>query len=116
MTISTETFLIDYDINQFNCCLSASTVKNSLASITGKVDEENYLSVVLSKLREVSDAGLTPIQRTDVNKSAMLGDDTCSQRKTLEINETSDVVMVSAQAKIYFNFFISGGRRTPIFY
>lgn len=76
VTITAETFPVDYDVNQFNCCLSASTVKNSLASITGKVDEESYLSIVLSKLREVSDAGLMTILRTDVSKSAVQGVDT----------------------------------------
>lgn len=56
VTISDETFPFNYDdINQFNCCLSATTVKNNLDSITGKVDEEEYLKIVLSKLREVSD-------------------------------------------------------------
>lgn len=58
MTISDETFPFDYDdINQFNFCLNATTVKNNLASITGKVDQEDYLSIVLSKLREVGDEG-----------------------------------------------------------
>lgn len=58
VTISDETFPFDYDdINQFNFCLSATIVKNNLASITGKVDQEDYLSIVLSKLREVGDGG-----------------------------------------------------------
>ncbi|TKS68552.1 Mesothelin-like protein [Collichthys lucidus] len=51
--ISDEAFPFDYDdINQFNCCLSATIVKNNLASITDKVDQEEYLTIVLSKLRE----------------------------------------------------------------
>lgn len=54
--ISDEVFPFDYDdINQFNCCLSATIVKNNLASITDKVDQEEYLTIVLSKLREVGD-------------------------------------------------------------
>ncbi len=56
VTISDETFPFDYDdITQFNCCLSAETVKDNLDSITGKVDQEEYLEIVLSKLREVGD-------------------------------------------------------------
>ena len=55
MTISDEAFPFDYDdINQFNCCLSANTVKDNLNAITEKVDEEEYLKIVLSKLQEVS--------------------------------------------------------------
>lgn len=97
MTITAETFPVDYDVNQFNCCLSASTVKNSLASITGKVDEESHLSIILSKLREVSDAGLMSILRTDVSKS--IGSRRLQSDKnaeaTKEINETTDVVVAS---------------------
>lgn len=57
VTISDETFPFDYDdINQFDCCLSATTVKNNLDAITQKVDQEEYLAIVLRKLREVGDA------------------------------------------------------------
>ncbi|XP_041790221.1 uncharacterized protein LOC121604710 [Chelmon rostratus] len=53
VTISDETFPFDYDdITQFNCCLSATTVKDNLDAITAKVDQEEYLAIVLSKLRE----------------------------------------------------------------
>lgn len=58
MTIRDETFPFNYDdINQFNNCLSATTVKNNLASITEKVDDEDYLRIVLTKLREVGNIG-----------------------------------------------------------
>ncbi|KAK5926100.1 hypothetical protein CgunFtcFv8_021697 [Champsocephalus gunnari] len=51
--ISDQTFPFDYDdIAQFNCCLSASTVKDNLDGITDKVDDEDYLKIVLSKLHE----------------------------------------------------------------
>uniref|UniRef100_A0A665SY26 Mesothelin a n=1 Tax=Echeneis naucrates TaxID=173247 RepID=A0A665SY26_ECHNA len=54
VTISDETFPFDYDdITQFNCCLSAETVVNNLDAITNKVDEEEYLRIVLNKLQEV---------------------------------------------------------------
>ncbi|KAL6111018.1 mslnl [Pungitius sinensis] len=54
VTISDPTFPFDYDdITQFNCCLSASTVRDNLDAITAKVDQEEYLSVVLGKLREI---------------------------------------------------------------
>ncbi|KAM9857099.1 uncharacterized protein ACBR49_000773 isoform 2-T2 [Aulostomus maculatus] len=55
VTISDETFPFDYDtVAQFNYCLSASTVKDNLVAITEKVDQEEYLEVVLQKLREGS--------------------------------------------------------------
>lgn len=54
VTISDTTFPFNYyDINQFNCCLTAATVKDNLAAITQKVDQLDYLSIVLSKLQEV---------------------------------------------------------------
>ncbi|TNM85313.1 hypothetical protein fugu_007584 [Takifugu bimaculatus] len=53
VTISDNAFPFDYeDINQFNACLSAQTVKDNLAAIMEKVDLDEYLSIVLSKLRE----------------------------------------------------------------
>ncbi|KAG7485756.1 hypothetical protein JOB18_017770 [Solea senegalensis] len=53
VTISDETFPFDYDeVAQFNCCLSATTVKDNLAAIAEKVDEQEYLQIVLSKLHE----------------------------------------------------------------
>lgn len=56
MTISDTTFPFDYDdINQFNVCLSPQIVKDNLAAITDKLVEEEYLSIILSKLREVRD-------------------------------------------------------------
>uniref|UniRef100_A0A672YFW4 Uncharacterized protein n=1 Tax=Sphaeramia orbicularis TaxID=375764 RepID=A0A672YFW4_9TELE len=55
VTISDETFPFDYDdINQFDSCLSNTTVKNNLAAITDKVDDKDYLRIVLRKLREVA--------------------------------------------------------------
>ncbi|KAM9362625.1 uncharacterized protein mslnb [Symphorus nematophorus] len=60
VTISDDTFPFDYDdINQFNCCLSATTVKDNLDSITEKVDDEDYLRIVLNKLNEAYAANST---------------------------------------------------------
>lgn len=58
VTIREETFPFDYDDeNQFNSCLNATIVKNNLASIIAKVDQDEFLSIVLSKLKEVGNAG-----------------------------------------------------------
>lgn len=58
MTISNPTFSFDYDINQFNVCLSPQTVKDNLVTLSDKLLQEEYLSIVLSKLREVRDREL----------------------------------------------------------
>ncbi|PWA32548.1 hypothetical protein CCH79_00015043, partial [Gambusia affinis] len=48
-----DTFPFDYDdINQFNSCLSAVVVRDNLEVITQKVDQQDYLKIVLSKLQE----------------------------------------------------------------
>ncbi|XP_023262765.1 uncharacterized protein LOC111655549 [Seriola lalandi dorsalis] len=60
VTISDETFPFDYDdVTQFNCCLSAATVVDNLDAITAKVDQVEYLEIVLSKLREAYAANST---------------------------------------------------------
>lgn len=60
VTISDVTFPFVYnDINQFNCCLSATTVKENLDAITRKVTQTQYLQIVLSRLREAYVANST---------------------------------------------------------
>ncbi|XP_076003783.1 uncharacterized protein LOC142996666 isoform X2 [Genypterus blacodes] len=63
VTISDPTFPLDYnDVAQFNSCLSAKTVKFSLPAITEKVDEEEFLRVVLNKLQEAYTADIPEYQ------------------------------------------------------
>uniref|UniRef100_A0A3B3CGL3 Mesothelin a n=1 Tax=Oryzias melastigma TaxID=30732 RepID=A0A3B3CGL3_ORYME len=50
VTISDTTFPFDYDVTQFNNCLTAKTVKDNFDAITAKVDEVEYLQIVLQKL------------------------------------------------------------------
>ncbi|XP_049576816.1 uncharacterized protein [Syngnathus scovelli] len=53
VSISDEVFPFDYfDVNQFNCCLNATVVRDNLGAITEKVDQDDYLKIVLEKLRE----------------------------------------------------------------
>ncbi|XP_061736319.1 uncharacterized protein LOC133538652 isoform X1 [Nerophis ophidion] len=72
VTIAEETFPFDYDdINQFNCCLSADTVRGNLAAITDKVDQDEYLQIVLEKLREAyANQAAIPENQVDVLGSA----------------------------------------------
>uniref|UniRef100_A0A3B3HFL3 Uncharacterized protein n=1 Tax=Oryzias latipes TaxID=8090 RepID=A0A3B3HFL3_ORYLA len=53
VTISDSTFPLDYDVTQFNNCLSNTVVKDNFDAITEKVDEKDYLKIVLQKLGEV---------------------------------------------------------------
>ncbi|RVE75916.1 hypothetical protein OJAV_G00003550 [Oryzias javanicus] len=69
VTISDPTFPFDYNINQFNNCLSVSTVKENLDAITEKVDEEEYLRIVLQKLKE-GDNFIIPEDQVQVLKAA----------------------------------------------
>ncbi|XP_028270757.1 uncharacterized protein mslnb isoform X2 [Parambassis ranga] len=59
VTISDQIFPFDYDVNQFNSCLSASVVKDNLNAITEKVVQKDYLKIVLSKLGEAYSANST---------------------------------------------------------
>ncbi|XP_075869320.1 uncharacterized protein LOC142879757 [Nelusetta ayraudi] len=60
VTIHDETFPFDYDdVNQFDYCLNATIVKVNLAAIVAKVDQEEFQSVVLRKLREAYAADST---------------------------------------------------------
>lgn len=57
------TFPFDYpDVSQFNSCLSAAVVRDNLEVITQKVDQQDYLKIVLSKLQEVSTWSVTMYQ------------------------------------------------------
>ncbi|XP_015820458.1 uncharacterized protein [Nothobranchius furzeri] len=59
VTISDNTFPFDYsDINQFNSCLSAAVVKANLQAIASMADQEDYLKIVLSKLREAYNSSI----------------------------------------------------------
>uniref|UniRef100_A0A3B3CI47 Uncharacterized protein n=1 Tax=Oryzias melastigma TaxID=30732 RepID=A0A3B3CI47_ORYME len=70
VTISDPAFPFDYSVNQFNNCLSVSTVKDNLDAITEKVDEEEYLRIVLQKLKEVSNDPLYETDEVQVLKAA----------------------------------------------
>uniref|UniRef100_A0A3P9HKP1 Mesothelin a n=1 Tax=Oryzias latipes TaxID=8090 RepID=A0A3P9HKP1_ORYLA len=47
VTISDSIFPLDYDVTQFNNCLSNTVVKDNFDAITEKVDEKDYLKIVL---------------------------------------------------------------------
>ncbi|XP_045566786.1 uncharacterized protein isoform X6 [Salmo salar] len=60
VTISESTFPFNYEtVTKFNCCLTAKTVVDNLDAITAKVDDQEYLEVVLARLREFYSANST---------------------------------------------------------
>nr|XP_046191308.1 mesothelin-like protein [Oncorhynchus gorbuscha] len=60
VTISENTFPFNYEtVTKFNCCLTAKTVVDNLDAITAKVDDLEYLEVVLARLREAYSANST---------------------------------------------------------
>ncbi|XP_029595979.1 uncharacterized protein mslnb isoform X4 [Salmo trutta] len=60
VTISESTFPFNYEtVTKFNCCLTAKTVVDNLEAITAKVDDQEYLEVVLARLREFYSANST---------------------------------------------------------
>uniref|UniRef100_A0A3P9KK76 Mesothelin a n=1 Tax=Oryzias latipes TaxID=8090 RepID=A0A3P9KK76_ORYLA len=64
VTISDSTFPLDYDVTQFNNCLSNTVVKDNFDAITDKVDEKDYLKIVLQKLGEVLTTWLAGLAST----------------------------------------------------
>lgn len=52
--VNDDTFPIDYDTTQFNACLSVTTLKDNLAAITEKADDESYHEIILQKLNQVN--------------------------------------------------------------
>ncbi|KAL2086519.1 hypothetical protein ACEWY4_017578 [Coilia grayii] len=54
-----DTFPIDYDTTQFDACLSIATLKDNLAAITDKADEESYREIILKKLNQAYPEGIS---------------------------------------------------------
>lgn len=54
VTISDDAFPFGYDATQFGHCLSAQVVKENLASLTEKVDVDEFQRVILDRLDEVA--------------------------------------------------------------
>ncbi|XP_042562623.1 mesothelin-like protein [Clupea harengus] len=58
VTISDDAFPFGYDATQFGHCLSAQVVKENLASLTEKVDVDEFQRVILDRLDEAYPSGL----------------------------------------------------------
>ncbi|KAG7492035.1 hypothetical protein MATL_G00009900 [Megalops atlanticus] len=58
VTISDDAFPFGYDLSQFNICLTATTVKDNLAAISGKIDDDAFQSVILDKLNQAYPTGI----------------------------------------------------------
>lgn len=53
VTISDDAFPYGYDATTCNHCLSVQVVKDNLASLTEKVDDDDFQYVILEKLHQV---------------------------------------------------------------
>lgn len=53
-TISDPSFPFGYDTAQFDLCLDLDILKNNLATVTEKVDDEDFQIIILAKLNQVN--------------------------------------------------------------
>ncbi|XP_057202669.1 uncharacterized protein mslna [Triplophysa rosa] len=60
--ISGDDFPFGYDATQFRACLSADVVRDNLASLCEKIDDDTFQRVILDKLNEISPSGLSESQ------------------------------------------------------
>ncbi|KAI1896190.1 hypothetical protein AGOR_G00092260 [Albula goreensis] len=56
--ISSEAFPFGYPDTQFRICLTATTVKDNLAALAEKVDDDAFQEIILEKLNEAYPAGI----------------------------------------------------------
>ncbi|XP_035262222.1 uncharacterized protein mslnb isoform X9 [Anguilla anguilla] len=62
VVISDDAFPFGYDASQFNACLSVSTVKDNLAGLTMKVDDDDFQRIILDKLNQAYPKGIADEQ------------------------------------------------------
>ncbi|XP_036408733.1 uncharacterized protein mslna [Megalops cyprinoides] len=62
VTINDDAFPFGYDAAQFNCCLDVNVVKENLASLTEKVDDDEFQQIILTKLNQAYPSGLSDEQ------------------------------------------------------
>ncbi|KAG9333284.1 hypothetical protein JZ751_012871, partial [Albula glossodonta] len=77
VTISDDAFPFGYDEAQFRHCLSADVVKDNLADLSEKVDDDGFQTVILDKLKEAYPSGLAEEQVTllgSISRMASLDD------------------------------------------
>ncbi|XP_019215794.1 uncharacterized protein LOC102080602 [Oreochromis niloticus] len=79
VTIVNLTFPLNYDISQFTSCLNSTIVKDNLDALVYQVQEQNYTTIVLSKLRQAYNAsGIIPEDQVQIlgamSRSATMAD------------------------------------------
>ncbi|XDV12687.1 hypothetical protein PO909_001284 [Leuciscus waleckii] len=75
--ISDDAFPFGYDAGQFNSCLSATVVRDNLASLCEKIEDSAFQRIILEKLNEISPNGLSEDQvlvLKSVSRSATAND------------------------------------------
>ncbi|XP_052402541.1 uncharacterized protein LOC127949398 [Carassius gibelio] len=58
-TIADASFPFGYTVAQFDACLSARVLRDNLAAVSEKVDDNDFQRIILSKLKQVYPAGLS---------------------------------------------------------
>uniref|UniRef100_A0A671R811 Mesothelin-like protein n=1 Tax=Sinocyclocheilus anshuiensis TaxID=1608454 RepID=A0A671R811_9TELE len=58
-TIADASFPFGYTAAQFDACLAVRVLRDNLAAVTEKVDDNDYQRIILSKLKQVYPAGLS---------------------------------------------------------
>uniref|UniRef100_A0A669BQN3 Mesothelin a n=1 Tax=Oreochromis niloticus TaxID=8128 RepID=A0A669BQN3_ORENI len=79
VTIVNLTFPLNYDISQFTSCLNSTIVKDNLDALVSQVQQQNYTTIVLSKLRQAYNAsGIIPEDQVQIlgamSRSATMAD------------------------------------------
>ncbi|XP_076142601.1 uncharacterized protein LOC143124782 [Alosa pseudoharengus] len=57
-TVNDPSFPFGYDATQFDLCLDLDILKNNLATVTERVDDEDFQTIVLAKLNQAYPEGL----------------------------------------------------------
>ncbi|XP_048126475.1 uncharacterized protein LOC125312047 [Alosa alosa] len=57
-TVNDPSFPFGYDATQFDLCLDLDILKNNLATVTKKVDDEDFQTIILAKLNQAYPEGL----------------------------------------------------------
>ncbi|KAJ8386178.1 hypothetical protein AAFF_G00176020 [Aldrovandia affinis] len=99
VTISDEAFPFGYDSTQFNHCLSVEVVKNNLAGLSEKVDDDDFQRIILAKLNQAYPSGIADEQvqlLRSVSRVASLDD---IGRWNISTIDTLAALMVASDGK-----------------
>uniref|UniRef100_A0A3B3DHZ5 Uncharacterized LOC112146948 n=1 Tax=Oryzias melastigma TaxID=30732 RepID=A0A3B3DHZ5_ORYME len=114
VTVSDESFPFGYDLTQFDLCLDVPVLKDNLASICQKVDDDSFQTVILNKLNQAYPSGI-PDQDVQilgpVSRAASLDDISKWNISTIDtlgaLMKPEDGVWTTAQSKAIITKYLS---------